>query len=224
MRKMTGLAFALFIVAGASAQEVFYTIESEGMAMVEATPTNAEFVISAAFTGGTVTEAMQNAQNFESQLRGQFKTRNLEPTTMNFGSPAIESMQNKQIRIVARVRFPASAFTAPDEGGPMQFAALCDNVAASATALQAQADGPFLGVEDPSAVEQTAIQRAMEKAYPSAKAAADIMNGQIVAVGKVNVQGVIWNDTAGTPAALPDTRRISCTARVRVTYLYSSGG
>jgi uncharacterized protein YggE len=212
------------MAVGASAQDVFYTIESEGSATVDVAPTNAEFIVTAAFTGGTVTEAMDKAQKFEPQLREQFTNRNLQPTTINFGGAAIEDMQKKQVRVTARIQFPSSAFNAPDNNGPLQFAGLCDNVMAAAAAVQADVTGPVLGVEDPAAVQQTAIQRAMERAYPSAKAAADIMNGQIVAVGKVNVQGLAWNDTGGSPAALPDSRRITCTAHIRVTYLYSSGG
>lgn len=218
----TLMILATVMAAGAAwAQEIPYTIETEGVATVDVAPTYAEFWVSATLTGTSVTEAMYKAVAFEGDLRSQLNTRELRPTTIEIGGAAITSLAQKQVRITARLQFPGATFNNAENGATM-FAALADEVVETATALQAEVTGPVLNVEDTLAVQQAAIQQAIEKAYPVAKSAADIMNGQIVAVGKINIVNVTWNDTAGTPVTLPDTRRMTCTAHVRVTYLFSA--
>jgi len=218
----TFLVVATFLAAGAVwAQDIPYTIETEGVATVDVAPTYAEFWVSATLTGASVTEAMYKAVAFEDSLRAELNTRELRPTVIETGSAAITNIAQKQVRVTTRLQFPGTTFNNTDTGATT-FAALVDDLAETAAKLQGEVTGPVLNVEDTLGVQQAAIQQAIEKAYPVAKSAADIMNGQIVAVGKINVVSVVWNDTAGTPVTLPDTRRMTCTAHVRVTYLFSA--
>lgn len=126
---------------------------------------------------------------------------------------------NKEADISARLRFNAAPYTTA-ENGIAQFALLCDKIAALATTLECEPEGPTLGVDDTRAAEDAAIARAVEKAYTGGKAAAQVMNGQIVAVDHVSIEEILWNKAPGVSARQPDIRRLTCTARVRVTYAF----
>jgi hypothetical protein len=218
---VTVLAASLAMTFAAVGQEApVSTIETEGVAVLDTAPMYAEFWLHAQPQGQTLAEAAEGALGFEPAIRKEIQARELTPSELTFSGVAIPSVQAKEARISVRIRFSASAFNSPTEG-PRQFALLCDKIAALAAALSCKAEGPFLGVDDPESVEHAGVARATEKAYPAAKAAAQIMNGQIIAVDKVAVQDVTWNKAPGVNAAQPDIRRLTCTVRVKVQYVFA---
>jgi len=192
-------------------------IESEGIATVDTVPTYVEFWLHAAPQGATHVEAVNAALGFEGTLRSELDNAGVKPADLIFESVAVPDILVKEARVSARLRFSAAVFNSP-ETGIRDFAALCDKVDAIAKKLECQPEGPSLGVENTESIEEAAIGRATEKAYPQAKAAAQVMNGQISAVDRVSVESVLWNSAPDANAGLPSIRRITCTARVRVTY------
>ncbi len=196
------------------------TIETQGVATVDAPPAYVEFWLHASFTGATLVEAVDAAEEFEPRTRDAIKAATLEPTEMTFTGIAIPSIDKKAARISAKLRFRANTYTSAAEG-PRLFAALCDKINAIAAGLPSTVEGPVLAAEDKEATENAAIARATERAYAPAKAAAQVMNGQVIAVDKVSVEGVVWNRAPEMNAAQPDLQKLTCTATVRVNYAFS---
>jgi uncharacterized protein YggE len=195
-----------------------YTIETDGVATVDIPPNYVEFWLHLRAQGADVTEAVNKALGFEPQLRKLLMDKDLVPSDLMFTGMAVPDLEAREAHISARVRFKA---TFAGEEGPKAFAVLCDAISAIATTLGAQPKGPALGIDDTSSVQDTAIKRAIEKAYSPAEASARIMNAQIISVSKVNVQGITWNDAPEFPSTQPELARLNCTARVRVTYMFS---
>ncbi len=196
------------------------TIDSEGVATVDAVPSYVEFWLHLQAKGGSVAEAVAKAVKFEPALRQEIQTRELAPTQLVFSSVAVPDLVAKEADISARLRFSAAPFTTT-ENGIAQFALLCDKIAALAGALECQPEGPTLGTEEAQSVQDTAISRAVEKAYAGGKAAAEVMSGQIIAVDHVAIGETVWNKAPGVSARQPDIRRLTCTARVQVTYAFA---
>lgn len=217
------IAAGLVAAYGAAGQEVpASVIESEGIATVDTAPSYVEFWLHAAPRGATQAEAMESALRFESALRRELDERGVKPAELVFDPVSIPDVLIKEARVSARLRLSTSVFSSPDMG-MKDFAAFCDKIDAMARKLECQPEGPFWGIENTEAIEAMAIGRATEKAYAPAKAAAEILNGQIVAVDQVAVMGVAWNSREKTPAPVPNLRRISCTARVHVVYALTPG-
>jgi hypothetical protein len=195
-----------------------YTIETEGVATVDIPPGYVEFWIHLHSRGADMTEAVDKALAFEPQLRRLLMDKDLVPSDLMFTGMAVPDLLAKEAHISARVRFKASF---AGEEGPKTFAALCDSIMAIAATCDAEPKGPTLGIEEAGSVEDTAIKRAIEKAYSPAEASAKIMNAQIISVSKVNVVKIAWNDSPDIPSTQPELTRMNCTARVRVTYMFS---
>jgi len=203
---------------GAVAQELpVSVIDSTGIATVDTVPTYVEFWFHAAPQGASHLEAMTAALDFEGALRRALDDAGMKPADLVFESAAIPDIMIKEARASARLRLSAAVFSSP-ESGMRDFAAFCDTIDTIARKLECQPEGPFLGVENTESIEEAAIGRATEKAYPAARAVAQILNGQIVAVDRVSIESVLWNNAPDTNASLPSIRRIACTARVQVTY------
>ena len=219
-------AFAAIMLAAASfaafGQEAALqsTIETQGVATVDAVPAYVEFWIHAQFTGATLVEATSAAQPFESNVRKALQAAELAPTEITFTGIAVPDVNGHVARISVQVKFRASAYTGAEDG-PRLFAGLCDKMATLASGLTCKIEGPTLTAEDKESIEDAAIARATEKAYVPAKAAAHVMNGQVTAVDKVTIEGAVWNKVPGVNAAQPDLQRLTCTATVRVSYAFS---
>lgn len=200
------------------------TIETEGVAEVETIASQVEFRMNAEFKAATVLEAANKALEFEPALRESLQTAELSPAEMVFSTPVPDDLceaaaepDTRIVRAFARLRFHAAPFVTGAEG-PRDFARLCDKLAAIAKNLQSRIEGPTLLPEDPETAEQSAIVRAIELAYPPAKAIAGVMKGQVTAVDSVIVQSVEWNThpSEGTPRA--ELRKLICKVKVRVIY------
>lgn len=217
------LCMALFLVSTVSAQEAapLSAIECDGAATVDTAPTYVEFWLHARSVGATFAEAATKTLTFEQSLRKELETRQLTFMDLSMSNLAIPNSLAREANISARLRFNAVPLST-GETGPQKFAELCDKVVDISNALGCAFSGPVLGTEDTTAVEEAAIARAIEKAYPSAKAAAQIMRGQIVAVDRVSVVDLTWNKAPDSQAVQPDIRRLTCTARVRVSYAFAA--
>ena len=196
------------------------TIEAEGKATIDVAPTYVEFELQMKGEGATLLEATDKAAALEPALRQQLQTLELTPTELVFSGMSMPSLEKKEAHLTCRLRLNLRDLLGTADA-PRQFASLCDKVAALATAIKATVVGPTLGIDDAQTVEDAAVARAIEKAYPRGRAAAQIMNGQIVAVETVNIQYVTWNTKSGPNESQPDLRRLVCTASVRVTYTFA---
>ena len=222
MRMTVGVLVALVAAPATVGQEApLSLIESEGVATVDALPGYVDFWLHRRAEGETLAQATDAALEFQEQVREQLQTRHLKHMDLTFSDVAIPALDPKVAHVSARVRFNATSFSTAEEG-PQQFAALCDTIIDLAAALKCAAEGPTLGATDADAVKEAAIARAIEKAYPAGKAAAQIMNGQVVAVDRVVILGTQWNAAPDTRATQPDIRRITCTAKVKVIYAFAA--
>jgi len=221
MRCLLGLVFLMVLSLAAFCQEgPVSTIETEGVATVDAVPAYVEFSLRAFCPAATLVEATEAALQFEPNVRKALQAAELTPTELAFTGVAVPDVSLKVAHVSARLRFRANTYISAEEG-PRLFASLCDKMLNLAVGLSYQIEGPVLIVEDKEAIEDAAIARATEKAYTPAKAAAQVMSGQIIAVDKVVVQSLVWNKAPGVNATQPDLRKLTCTATVKVSYAFS---
>lgn len=234
MLRMVGtLSFVFLIAFSATSQDqtVTPTIENTASATVAATPDYVEFWLHREGAGATYVAATEAALRLEPTLRQALEERKLSPIEIHFsglaipesimepkGSAASLSRAPRQAAYQsARLQFPGGAFTT-GEDGPKQLAALCDTMQDLAKELKCSLEGPILGVKDTEALRQSAIARALENAYPAAEGAARLMRTNIMAVEKVQIEDIEWNADPDSRSRQPDLHRVTCTARVRVTY------
>lgn len=211
---------AVFLAAGtapAQVQPPFGTIESRGVATVDAAPDYVEFWLHRSFSGATLAEAVEGASGFGAQVDAWLKEHDLEPAEATLSEVAVPTLDESSATVSAYIRFPATSFRSEDDG-LAAFATLCDQMRALAQAVGAAVDGPRFGVDAAETMEETAVARAIEMALPHAAAAARIMQARIDRVSHVEIEEVVWNQEPDTPVAQPQVRRITCTARVRVVY------
>lgn len=223
MLRIVSIVFVViaFAAPGLAQELPVSTIESEAVASVSALPTYVEFWLHERTQGSTLTEAVANALEFEPALREEVKTRQLVPTSMDLSGVAIPDVQTKEAHISAQLRFSLVNINNADDG-PRRFAALCDNVLTLAENLQCTVQGPELGVEDTESVEAAAIAQATENAYAPARAAAQLMNANVSAVMKLTIESITWNNAPETRATQPDIQSLTCTAKVKVSYLFGA--
>jgi uncharacterized protein YggE len=107
------------------------------------------------------------------------------------------------------------------ENGDVLFAKLWDKMRNVAQEFSAGLKGPYLRVQNEEVVIRSAVNTAIEKAYPPADAGAGALRGSIYAVEKIEVNNIDWENDGrkeGTPLSLKEVR---CVATVTVTYLIS---
>ncbi|HOE65196.1 MAG TPA: SIMPL domain-containing protein [Candidatus Hydrogenedentes bacterium] len=221
-----GLCVALTFVSGALAQQQRVqpepiTIETIGEGTVEAAPDYAEFWFHSMRTGGSVAEVLKASASFETSLREEFEKRGLTPSELVVFEPAVADAALVVVARNARVRFSCKDFTGVSDG-LTKFASVCDQLRATAEKLSCGFEGPVLGLDDPKPLLQSAVAKAIEKAYPPAESAAAIMGAVISQVEKVVMQDATWNRPSGSKEHLPSLRRMTCAATVRVTYLIAT--
>ena len=199
------------------------TIETTQSATLDSSADYVEFLLHIRATGETFEEAMAKAVPFESKLREALSDRDLAFVQLEMAGPSIADVGVPAVNVAARLRFSAVGM-GEQEGGPKAMAELCDTIAALARELECRARGPLPGVLDKASVEAAAVEQAMENAYPHADAAAKAIRAQIVAVDSVQIQGVEWNAVKGDGVGGTLSGAIACTARVKVTYVFSVPG
>jgi len=196
-------------------------IENEGVGIIEIEPDYAEFWLTKKAAGDSFEEAAKLVSGFEEALKAKLEELELVPYSTAVSGVSIPDIEKKEAVVSARLRFSLSSMP----GGEDRVAAygkLCDDVTKLAAATGAVLEGPFLGYGDEQRIEQQAVARATENALYKADAVASIMQSQIIAVQHVEIREVSWDSTSERVDTVPDIRRISCEARVLVSYLYGA--
>ena len=206
--------------AWASAQTMS-TIQSTGTATVEVPPEHVEFWLHREVKAESFSEAIKSVLLFGPALRKAMAERELLHYELDLSGPAIPLIGMPGARVSARLRFSMNPFNTREKG-PALFAELCDQMTALAEQMDCLIEGPILGVDDRKAVEHNAIALATENALPVAQSVADLMNAQIAAVDHVAIEEPVWNEPPDDRALLPDLWRMTCTARVHMTYAFSA--
>jgi uncharacterized protein YggE len=220
MRSSVCLIVVLVLGAGGAAAQPLApapVIESTGESTVYAAPTFVDFRLEKSVREDTMESAMAAIAGFEAQLRGMVAERDLRPLEAEVAAPSIFDINDKSVRVTARLRFPMTGFVTP-ETGPRQFAVLCDKIVKLGADLPCLVYGPFLDTQDRESMIRSAVAAATETAYPQADAVAGSLRSAILAVDSVRVIDIAWNQPpAGKPLDI-NLRQISCTAKVTVLY------
>lgn len=199
------------------------TIASEGVAVVETAPDYVEFQLIRRITSTSLAQAAQLALEFEPRLRELLKARELSPSMIENSGPILApGARPNEAGLRIRLRFSVTDFVKSEEDFT-GYATLCEKVFGLAQPLHCVVEGPTLGLSDPEPSVRAAIGKAVENAYPAAEAVARIMPGYVIAVQHVDVQEVIWGQNGEMWEARPSLHRLTCTAKVRVIYVFSSG-
>ena len=198
-----------------------YAIDSVGTATVDVAPATVVFQLELLPGGGPAVDLLQQAVEFEATVRAEIQKRGLTPTQITFTGLNYSHPELLGPNASAYLRFSAAQY-AVGEDADEKYAALHDEITAIAAVAKARTYPETYEASDPEQVEAAAIARAVEKAYPPAKAAADVMNAKIVSVGNVSVGALVWSKTGSAPADY-NVRRITCTATVNVSYIYLPG-
>lgn len=195
------------------------TITSTGEASQHAAPTHVEFQFSASFEETTLVSSTEKANAFPAQFRETVKTRKLDESQLTFRLPSVNSVNSNVVTVHGTMRFSLPGATDPDDL-VLEYAALCDAVAALGKAAHAIVHGPKLIVEDSDLFEQQTLKRATENALYKADAVAQILNTRIYEVRSVEIQELRWHLDKKDPKTAPGLDRLTCTAKVSLTYLH----
>lgn len=221
-----GLWLALLAAATGFAQDQVPAggyIESEGVATVDAAPDEVSFWLHKAATGASVAEAVYAASQFVVVLDAALEETELpEPSSVEASDVALEDVNRAVANVSAEVTFASRAFLGA-EGDVSAFGQLCQRVLDLAAKLDATVEGPVFAVHAREELVQSAVARAVEQALPAAMGAARVMRTRIDSVDTVEVREVVWNRDPESQAAQPQIRRVTCTARVKVRYLFGGG-
>lgn len=198
------------------------SIVSEGTATVEAAPDYIEFLLVRSVTAASAAEAVYNASQLEGQLDAALKASDLPtPSSREVSGVSFTDVNNPHAASSANVVFPARAYADP-KTGLADFAALCDNMVAFAEILSCTVEGPRFSVAAKEELEQSAVARAVEQALTPALGAAMVMKTRIESVDSVEVKELVWNKEPEPRAVESQVTRVTCTAKVRVRYLFSA--
>jgi len=198
-----------------------YAIDSVGTATVDVAPATVVFQLELLPGNGPAVDLLQQAVEFEKTVRAEIQKRGLTPTQITFSGLNYSHPELLGPNASAYLRFSAAQY-AVGEDADEKYAALHDEITAIAAAAKARTYPETYEASDPEQVEAAAVARAVEKAYPPAKAAADVMSARILLVGNVSVGTLVWSNTGSAPADY-NVRRITCTATVNVSYIYLPG-
>lgn len=228
-----GAVLASGAAASAAAQAPFVqTIEAVGTATVDAAPDYVEFVFERILSAPSLAKACEAAAGFEPRFRDLLKEHELAPSEVEITAPLFakrtatsvstppHSTVQLEMRVQARVRFAVADF-GTDAQALDSFARIYDKLKAVAAAVPCSPPLPRFGVFDPMPIEQAAIGKAVEAAYPHGEAAAQIMRARIVAVQHVSVEEVVWSSQNAEAQMGFGLKGLGCRAQVRVTYVFN---
>ena len=216
---LCAVGFVVAVGAAHGQESYHYVIESTGTATVDAAPATIVFQLDIFPSGAGSVALAEQARQFENAVRAEVRNRELRPAQIAFSGLNYTHPGQLGPNASVFLRFTASTYTVGDDSGE-RYAALRDQIAGIAAEANAVKRAVRYEVTEPDQVEAAAVARAVEKAYPSAKAAADVMNARIVSVGNVSVGTPVWS-TPESPPADYNLRRIKCTVAVNVSYLYT---
>jgi len=115
------------------------------------------------------------------------------------------------------VRFPLADMGKSQEQ-QATISRIYEKLRSGTTAFQAKVLLPKLGVFDPQLTEKSVIAKAIEAAYPHADAVAETLRVRIIAVHKVTIQDVTWQNKGESSLPFRFTQ-LACRAKVCVTYI-----
>jgi len=215
------IVFTMLILASnASAQDATPpTITSIGEASEDTVPTHVEFKFSAAFEESTFAAGAEKANAFPEMLTELLKSQKLDESLLTFRSPHIDSVNKNVVTLRGIIRFALPGATDSEEQ-VLKFAALCDSVAELAKAARSTFLGPKLIVENSDLLEQETLKRATENALYKADAIAQILNTRIYEVKSVKILEIQWHSDTKKLESAPGLDRLTCTAKVLLTYLH----
>lgn len=197
------------------------TIQGEGDATIEAVAEFVEFSFAKTLDGDTLDACLASAGEFERTLRGEIEKRELPGSTLDVYGPVIPDVNVSSVYVRATLRCGVPRMEAPAEG-TSRLAQLYEAIRACASGAECGVTGPVASVRDKRLVEQAAIGKAIENAYPKAEGAARVMNAQIVSVEHVVIEEVAWGVPPEPWVPFPDLKRLACRARVTVTYGFAA--
>lgn len=216
MRRLL-IVCALFLAVPPAHGQNEYSIDSVGTATVDVAPAFIVFKLEL-LAAVRPPELVKKADEFEATVRAEIQDRSLKPSQIAFSGPNYTHAEQLGPNASALLRFPAGQY-ASGEGADVRYAALRNEIIELAAAAKARLLPVEYEAGEPEQVEAAAVARALEMAYPHAKAAADVMNARIVSVGNVTIGTVKWSDNDSPPEDY-NVRRITCTATVSAQYVY----
>ena len=214
-----GFVAVMFSSTGLAQEIPLSTITSTGEASENVNPTHIEFQFSVLFEENSLVGSTGKAIAFPDTFRELIEKRNLDESQLTFRSPYVDSVNSSEVTVRGTMRFPLPGGTDLEEQ-ILKYAALCDAVAALGKAAQASIEGPQLIVKDADLFEQETLKRATENALYKADAIAQILNTQIYEVKSVEVQELLWNTDTNNTDTAPGIDRLTCSAKVSLTYLH----
>lgn len=203
--------------AGALATEQ-PVIVNTGEALVMIAPGTVEFKFVRHFSGETLQDAIEQYNAFIEAAPKAIRGSEMQPTEIMTSPPVLRSLEQRQVESHVRVRFSMAVFNTA-KTGPLQFAALCEKLAALAETMKCSLAAPEFLAGDPESVLAEAVARATENAYPPAEAIAVAVKTNIYAVDKVEVIAIEWEQKPENQTA--EISQIACKAKVQVTYALS---
>jgi uncharacterized protein YggE len=214
------LVIALAAALPSAAQNAPLVI-NRSTATVYAPPAFVGFFLRYRQDGESLEASLTRADSFVEALRADLAESGVKPQNVNFASPALPDVRENTVHTSANLVFSMAPFL-HREKGLATFASLCETLRALAEKHGCVLQGPLFEAEDAAAVVESAVMAATEDAYAAASAVAAALNSVVVAVDSVEIEEVAWNKDKKDDHATPQLRELSCSAKVKVTYLLGS--
>lgn len=195
-------------------------IVAQGEGEISVTPTHVEFQFIIIRKDPQLENTIKAIQEIENKLRLKFTEESPRPVQIETVGPLYQWQTEPQTELRISVTFSLAGFVSTADG-PRLFAQLWDKIKNLAKGLDIELKGPYFHLQHEETAIRTAINTAIEKAYPYAEACASALKGTLYAVDKIEVNKIDWSYTGkkeNEPISLIDIR---CKATVTVTYLVS---
>lgn len=218
-----GWMMAFLVMPPAFAQGIMGEplVRSVGEATVEAAPDYIEFWLQVTRTGATFEEAHEASEGLEDRVLEACEALDLSPMDVKASAQAIGDVDRLEVVRTVRLRYSARVMGSAADSR-RHFAWLCDRNRALATQLGGTLEGPILGVNERERIEQSALVRAMERAYPLAQRAASEMQSAVTSVHEADIVKVVWNQDPNWRGPQPEYGRVTCTIKVHMAYTIAS--
>lgn len=195
-------------------------IISQGHGEVTAVPTHVEFKFTKIAKESSFDLALKGIQDFETKLRLKFTEESPRPLEIQVSGPLYKLTPEPQVEIEITAVFSLGGIVSV-ENGPQLFAKLWDKMISLASAFSAELKGPYFRVQNEEAIIRSAINSAVENAYPLGDAGAAALRSGIYAVEKIEINTIEWEHAGKKEAEAISITELICKASVTVTYLVS---
>jgi len=207
---------------GWSEEEVgaYARIVSQGHGEVTAVPTHVEFKFIKIAKDSSFDSAIKGIQDFETKLRLKFTEESPRPLEIQVSGPLYRLVPEPQVEMEIMAVFSLSGIVSV-ENGPQLFAKLWDKMRSLAVDFSAELKGPYFRIQNEEAIVRSAINSAVEDAYPLGDAGAAALRSGIYAVEKIEINKVEWEHAGKVEGDAISLTELICKASVTVTYLVS---